>query len=194
MTRRFARHSIRDTLAYPILDPLPVDDPRLSQRARAAETPTRNRPVRPIRFTPSRAEPIAPPPVHPDTAAERQSILTRIAVWTLVAAGWAVFIAWWVIVLQRESIQSLGFALGLLAATVVVSAIATALWTAHNIRIARRGKRGKSSLFIPMIFEQDTLGRPLALPDPGIARTASEVRVVLRDGVKAYVVPGAGEL
>jgi hypothetical protein len=115
-------------------------------------------------------------------------------VWTLVAAGWAVFIAWWVIVLQRESMQSLGFALGLLAATVAVSAIATALWTAHNIRIARRGRRGKSSLFIPMIFERDTLGRPLALPDAGVARTASEVRVVLRDGVKAYVVPDAGEL
>ena len=132
--------------------------------------------------------------MHPDTAAERQSIVARIAVWTLVAAGWAVFIAWWVIVLQRESLQSLGFALGLLAATVAVSAIATALWTQHNIRIARRGKRGKSSLFIPMIFERDTLGRPLALPDAGIARTASEVRVVLRDGVKTYVVPDAGEL
>ena len=170
-----------------------MDDQRLSQRARTAETPTRNRPIRPIRFTPSRAEPIAPPPVHPDAAAERPSIFSRIAVWTLVAAGWAVFIAWWVIVLQRESIQALGFALGLLAATVIVSAIATALWTAHNIRIARRGKRGKSSLFIPMIFEHDTLGRPLALPDAGVARTAPEVRVVLRDGVKAYVVPDAGE-
>jgi len=114
-----------------------------------------------------------------------------MAVWTLVAAGWAVFIAWWVIVLQRESWQSLGFALGLLCATVVVAAIATALWTAHNIRIARRGKRGKSSLFIPMVFEHDTLGRPLALPDAGDARSASEVRVVLRDGVKTYVVPDA---
>lgn len=171
-----------------------MDDQQLSQRARTAETPTRSRPVRPIRFTPSRAEPIAPPPVYADSAAEQPSILARIAVWTLIAAGWAVFIAWWVIVLQRESMQSLGFALGLLAATVVVSAIATAVWTAHNIRIARRGKRGKSSLFIPMLFEQDTLGRPLALPDTGVARTAPEVRVVLRGGVKAYVVPDAREL
>ena len=194
MTRRIARHSIRDTLTFLHPRPTPVDDSRLSHRGRATDTPTRNRPVRPIRFTPSRAEPIAPPPVHPDTAAERQSILTRIAVWTMVAAGWAVFIAWWVIVLQRESWQSFGFALGLLGATVVGAAIATALWTAHNIRIARRGKRGKSSLFMPMVCEHDTLGRPLALPDAGVARSASEVRVVLRDGVKAYVVPDAGEL
>ena len=117
-----------------------------------------------------------------------------MGVWALVAAGWAVFVAWWVIVLQRESIQSLGFALGLLAATLVVSAIGTALWTQHNIRIARRGKRGKSSLFIPMIFERDTLGRPLALPDGNAARTAPEVRIVIRDGVKAYIMPDAGEL
>ena len=115
-------------------------------------------------------------------------------VWTLVSAGWAVFIAWWVIVLRRESIQSLGFALGLLAATLAVSAIATVLWTQHNLRIARRGKRGQSSLFIPMVFERDTLGRPLALPERDISRTAPEVRVVIRDGVKAYVVPDAGEL
>ena len=112
----------------------------------------------------------------------------------MVAAGWAVFIAWWVIVLQRESWQSFGFALGLLGTTVVGAAVATALWTNHNLRIARRGKRGKSSLFIPMVFEHDTLGRPLALPDAGVARSASEVRVVLRDGVKAYVVPDAEEL
>ena len=90
--------------------------------------------------------------------------------------------------------QSLGFAFGLLGATVAVSAIATVLWTQHNLRIARRGKRGKSSLFIPMIFEQDTLGRPLALPELDASRTAPEVRIVIRDGVKTYVVPEAGEL
>jgi hypothetical protein len=150
--------------------------------------------VRPIRFTPARAEPIAPPRLGTQTPAEQSSLASRFAVWTLVAAGWAVFIAWWVIVLQRESMQSIGFALGLLTATVVVSAIATALWTQHNIRIARRGKRGKSSLFIPMIFEHDTLGRPLAMPESDVARSAPEVRVVIRDGVKAYVVPDAGEL
>jgi hypothetical protein len=150
--------------------------------------------VRPIRFTPARTEPIAPPPLESHASAEQSSLASRIAVWTLVAAGWAVFIAWWVIVLQRESMQSLGFAFGLLGATVAVSAIATVLWTQHNLRIARRGKRGKSSLFIPMIFEHDTLGRPLALPELDISRTAPEVRVVLRDGVKTYVVPAAGKL
>ena len=50
-------------------------------------------------------------------------------------------------------------------------------WTRHNIRIARKGKRGKSSLYIPMVFERDTLGRPLELPEQEIARSAAEVRV-----------------
>jgi hypothetical protein len=37
-----------------------------------------------------------------------------------------------------------------------------------------------------MRWEHDALGRPLELPAP--ARSASEVRVVLRGGIKAYVV------
>ena len=68
------------------------------------------------------------------------------------------------------------------------------LWTRHNIRIARKGKRGNSSLYIPMVFERDTLGRPLDLPERNLARTASEVRVVLRGGVKAYIIADAEEL
>jgi hypothetical protein len=171
-----------------------VDDKHLHQRLARTETPTRGRPVRPIRFTPARTEPIAPPPVHADAANRQPSLLARISVWILVAAGWAVFIAWWVVVLQRESMRSLGFALGILAATIIVSAVATALWTQHNIRIARKGKRGNSSMYIPMVFERDTLGRSLALPEADLARSAAEVRVVLRDGVKLYVAPDEGGL
>jgi hypothetical protein len=171
-----------------------VDDKHLHQRLARTETPTRGRPVRPIRFTPARTEPIAPPPVHADAANQPPSLLARISVWTLVAAGWAVFIAWWVVVLQRESMRSLGFALGILAATLIVSAVATALWTQHNLRIARRGKRGNSSMYIPMVFERDTLGRSLTLPESELARSAAEVRVVLRDGVKVYIVPDEGGL
>jgi hypothetical protein len=68
------------------------------------------------------------------------------------------------------------------------------LWTWHNIRIAKKGKRGRSSMFIPMHWERDTLGRSLALPDDDAARTAAEVRVVLKNNVKTYVVPDGEEL
>jgi len=43
-------------------------------------------------------------------------------------------------------------------------------------------------------WERDTLGRRLELPPEGIACTTPEVRVVLKDGVKAYVVVDAEEL
>jgi len=115
-------------------------------------------------------------------------------VWLLVAAGWAVFVVWWVIVLQRESVRSFGIALGLLGATLGTSTVGMMLWTRYNIRIARKGKRGRSSLYIPMLFEHDTLGRPLELPAQDLARTAPEVRVVLRGGVKSYIAVAEEEL
>ena len=105
------------------------------------------------------------------------------------------FVSWWIIVLQRESLRSFTVALALLGATIAASVIIMRLWTWHNIRIATRGKRGTSSRFIPMQWERDTLGRTLDLPPVGEARTAPEVRVVLRDGVKAYVIAtGEGDL
>jgi hypothetical protein len=150
--------------------------------------------VRPIQFTPSRTEPVQPRPVERAASTERPSRLARVGTWIALAIGWAIFAAWWAIVLQRESARSLGVALGLLAAVVVASGIATALWTRHNIRLAKNGRRGMSSLYIPMIWERDTLGRPLQLPDSNAARSASEVRVVMTGGTKAYVVVEAEEL
>lgn len=125
---------------------------------------------------------------------EGPSLIARVGTWTALAVGWAIFVAWWAIVLQRESLRALGAALGLLAVVLVVSAVATTLWTWHNVRLARNGKRGMSSLYIPMAWERDTLGRPLELPRADIARTASEVRVVMKGGAKAYVVVDAEEL
>lgn len=174
-------------------------DPRASARSRVtpSQTPagvgTRVRPARPIRFTPSRTEPLHPPAPHPH-AAETPSFAARLAVWLLLAIGWGIFAAWWVIVLHRESARSLGVAVGLIAATVVASAIATWLWTGHNIRIAKKGNRGRSSMFIPLQWERDTLGRALDLPATDAARTAPEVRVVLRGKKKAYLVVDAEEL
>ena len=114
--------------------------------------------------------------------------------WAFVTFGWVVFVAWWAIVLQRESLRSFGVALGLLGVMVVTSAVAMAVWTRHNIRLAQRGKRGKSSRYIPMHWERDTLGRQLELPATGVVRVAAEVRVEIRDGAKAYVVANRGKL
>lgn len=165
-----------------------MDDTQLQSRAATRALP------RPIRFTPSRTEPIAPPPLEQVAPNAPSSLAARVLVWLFVGSGWAVFAAWWVIVLQRESIRSFGTALGLLGATLGASALGMTLWTRHNIRIARNGKRGKSSLYIPMVFERDTLGRPLVFPDDDAVRTAAEVRLVLRGDAKAYVVADGEEL
>lgn len=155
---------------------------------------TRVRPVRPIHFTPSRTELVHPRPIEHAASSERPSLIARLGTWTALAVGWAIFVAWWAIVLQRESARSLGVALSLLAAVLVVSGVATGLWTWHNIRVARNGKRGMASLYIPMVWKRDTLGRPLHLPQADGARTASEVRVVMKGGTKAYVVVDPEEL
>lgn len=170
--------------------PLPPRGPSTFASQSAAGALSHARPARHIQFTPSHTALVVPPTLATSlSATARPSVIGTIAVWTFVALGWTVFAAWWVIVLQRESARSFGVALGLLAATLVTSAVAMALWTRHNIRVARRGKRGKSSLYIPMQWERDTLGRPLELPVAEDVCMAAEVRVVLRDGAKAYVVP-----
>jgi hypothetical protein len=175
--------------------PLPPRGPSTFASQSAAGALSRVRPARPIQFTPSHSELVAPPTLAtPVSAADKPSIIGQLGVWALVTLGWAVFVAWWVIVLQRESARSFGIALGLLAATLATSAAAMSLWTRHNIRIAQRGKRGTSSLYIPMHWERDTLGRQLELPAREIAQTAAEVRIELRAGTKAYVVPDAAEL
>ena len=178
-----------------------MNDPQLEPRLPArlfpfawfavAGSTTRTRPPRPIAFTPSRGEPIAPPPWANGPPTEKPTAASRVAragVWTLIGVGWLVFAGWWGIVLRRESIQDLGFAIGVLAMILIACAVVMSLWTRHNIRIARKGKRGHSSLYIPMHWERDALGRPIELPAKEIAQTASDVRVIMRDGVKTYVV------
>jgi hypothetical protein len=170
--------------------------PTLAQRtSHAAGAGTRVRPTRPIRFTPSRTEPIPAPSIDALASTEQQqSLVARLAAWIAIAFGWTIFVAWWAIVLQRETSRSLGVAFGLLGATLATSAIAGWAWASYNIRLARKVKRRQSNLPVPMRWERDTLGRRLELPAGEAACTAPEVRVVLRNGAKAYVVVDGEEL
>ena len=159
--------------------------------------PTRTRPGPHIPFEPlPRLTPSEPPPwitqrPRKPSVGER---LARAGVWALLAAGWLVFASWWAIVLTRESTASLARAGGLLGAIVVTCTIVMVAWTRYNIWVARRGKRGQSSLYIPTQWERDTLGRTLELPAREIALTASDVRIVIRNGVKQYVPSDEGGL
>ena len=152
--------------------------------------PARTRPGRHIPFeTHPRLTPSAPPPsVVPPGQPTAGARLARLGVWVLLALGWAVFAAWWTIVLQRESVAALTRAGAVLAVIIVMCAVVMSVWTRYNMWVARRGMRGRSSRYIPMQWERDTLGRTLHLPEGGLAHSAAELQIVLRDGTKSYVV------
>src|SRR6185503_18844227 len=119
----------RQLRARGYFNPISVDDqstgprpsarpPAVAHRAPQAAGPaTRVRPNRPIRFTPSRTEPVPPPSADAQSSGEQSSLVGRVAAWVAIAIGWTIFVAWWAIVLGRESARSLGVALGLVAAT-----------------------------------------------------------------------------
>jgi len=67
-------------------------------------------------------------------------------------------------------------------------------WTSYNIRLARKAKRRQSNRPVVLRWERDTLGRRLELPAGELAYAAPEVRIELKDGVKAYVAVGPEEL
>ena len=120
--------------------------------------------------------------------------MTRLAAWIAIAVGWTTFVAWWAIVLRQETPHSLGVAFGLLATTLGVCVIAMLTWTSYNIRLARKATRRQSNRPVTIRWEHDTLGRRLELPAADVAGTAPEVRVVLKDGVKAYIAVDPEEL
>jgi hypothetical protein len=120
--------------------------------------------------------------------------MARLAAWIAIAVGWTIFASWWGIVLRQETPRSLGLAFGLLAATLAICVIAMVAWTSYNIRLARKAKRRQSNRPVTVRWERDTLGRRLELPAGEVGCTAPEVRVVLKDGVKAYLPVGAEEL
>ncbi|HEX6050560.1 MAG TPA: hypothetical protein VFZ21_14875 [Gemmatimonadaceae bacterium] len=155
-----------------------------------AGAPARTRPGRHIPFEPHpRLTPSAPPPpVVPPGQPSVSARLARLGVWLLLALGWAVFAAWWVVVLRRESVAAFTRAGAVLAGVLAVCAVIMSAWTRYNMWVARRGMRGRSSRYIPVQWERDTLGRPLRLPEGSLARSASELRIVLHDGAKSYVV------
>lgn len=182
-----------------------MDDPKFTPhfltrlfpfaRPAVAGVPTRTRPGRHIPFEPiPRLTPSTPPPWITQGPEEPSSAtrLAQLGVRLLLGLGWLVFAAWWVIVLRRESTAALGRALGILMVLLVACAVMMALWTRYNMWVARRGQRGRSSMHIPMEWTHDTLGRPMDLA-PNV-QSAAEVQVVLRDGVKSYLVADEEQL
>ncbi|MFN2441072.1 MAG: hypothetical protein ABR517_00125, partial [Thermoanaerobaculia bacterium] len=85
--------------------------------------------------------------------------------WSLVALffGWTVYVYWWrEVILSQEIEIFIGLLLALVIAVLTIGG-ATALWIAHNQRLARRGGRGLSTRLFTEEFERDGVGRTLEM-------------------------------
>lgn len=115
-------------------------------------------------------------------------------VWHLLIAGaaWALFVRWWWIVLDRgvSPFQVTATVLFLIGSIVVVVAV-TGLWVLHNLRIAQKRPRRRSTREMKLEWTRDRLGRPLVLAPE--MRTARLLTVRLHYDRKVYEPdPGAG--
>ena len=110
--------------------------------------------------------------------------------WGLVAlfAGWVPFVYWWwEVLLSEETGVFIGLLIWLVAA-IVILAIATALWIAHNQRIARRGNRGSATRFFTLEHVSDRLGRELQMPGRDALRSAAKIAIRTENDLKTYSI------
>ena len=121
---------------------------------------------------------------------------SRRAFHTLVAiAGWALFVYWWWLVVQRVSAHEIRFTLLVIGIALGVILVLTALWVVHNVRIFRiRGPR-QQMRSVAQDSSHDTVGRNVQFPEvPEDCLSAAVVHVRIRDGVKLYLpAAAAGE-
>jgi hypothetical protein len=102
--------------------------------------------------------------------------------------GWCLFVAWWRLVLRPRTTPQEYIKLTVLQLTLAALGIAlvTAAWIVHNLRIARRNRRGRVSPYSPPQLETDYLGRPLVLPPEKALRSAPRITVSVENGQKVY--------
>jgi hypothetical protein len=116
--------------------------------------------------------------------------------WGLVAlfVGWVPFVFWWWEVLLNQETGVFIDLLVWLVVAIVILAIATALWIAHNQRIARRGNRGLATRFFTLEHVSDRLGRALEMPSRDDLRSAARIAIRTEDDLKTYSIDdwGAG--
>ena len=82
---------------------------------------------------------------------------------TLLASflAWVLFFYWWRRVALNSTASAATFAVVVLLVIAVVIFYSTLLWIHHNIKLAKRGKRGLSTRYLRPEFEHDWLDRPL---------------------------------
>ena len=105
--------------------------------------------------------------------------------------GWFLFIYWWDEVTQGEAtVDMLAYTGAALAMAVIALAAMTTLWVRYNVRVARQGKRGRVTAYLPPQIDRDRLGRRLLLPPRRELLEAQVLRLEVDENGKAYLGEG----
>jgi hypothetical protein len=107
---------------------------------------------------------------------------------TLIPAvlGWILFVYWWQRVALESTAASATVAMVVLTVIAVAIFYSTILWIRHNIKLAKRGKRGFSTRYVRPNFERDWLDRILVFGEPALTREGTWFVVQANDKEKRY--------
>lgn len=98
--------------------------------------------------------------------------------WGAYAVGW-----WWVAIRPNpELLRVISTRFGAIVVGLIVLSI---VWIAHNVRLARRGSRGKATRWVPLQYDTDALEHPVFLGD-GIDEAAVVSVAVDDEGRKRF--------
>jgi hypothetical protein len=105
-----------------------------------------------------------------------------------IVCGWFLFVYWWDEVTQGEAIvEMLAYTGAALATAVITLAAITTLWVRHNVKVAREGKRGRVTAYLPPQIDRDRLGRRLWLPPRPELLEAQVLRLEVDKNGKFYL-------
>jgi hypothetical protein len=112
--------------------------------------------------------------------------------WSVVSIlfGWTLFAYWWFEVIEKT--DKVVFLRALAAVVIVVDIVllATLIWIAHNRRLARRGKRGRSTPFRIPRYERDRVHRAIVLAGRDSLQRAPILVITATAKEKTYSTPG----
>ncbi len=117
---------------------------------------------------------------------ERMTWARRAGILIPSILGWALFCYWWMRVAFESTASAATVAVALLTAIAVATFYSTLLWIQHNIKLARRGKRGFSTRYLRPAFERDWLDRTLVFREPALAREGTWFVVQVEQNEKRY--------
>jgi hypothetical protein len=97
------------------------------------------------------------------------------AAWRIIrlfpaALGWLLFVYWWTRVAAQSTTAAATVAVAVLVVIAVSIFYCTLIWIRHNLKLAKRGKRGFSTRYLRPLFERDWLDRELVFRSASSAR------------------------